>query len=124
KSFPVQNDDHLLTVCRYVERNALRAGLVARAEEWAWSSLWQRESGPPEASEWLTAWPVARGADWLRWVNRAQTPGELEALRRCVQRGQPFGSESWVRRTVARLGLAVAMRPRGRPRKQAAKKGS
>jgi hypothetical protein len=31
KSFPVQSDEHFLTVCRYVERNALRANLVGRA---------------------------------------------------------------------------------------------
>jgi putative transposase len=124
KSFPVQSDEHLLTVCRYVERNALRAGLVARAEEWPWSSLWRRERGPPEASEWLTAWPIPRPAHWLRCVQEPQSAAELEALRRAVQRGQPFGSDRWVRRTVARLGLTIAMRPRGRPRKQPAKKGS
>jgi len=33
KSFPIQQDDHYLTVNRYVERNAFRAGLVRRAEE-------------------------------------------------------------------------------------------
>ncbi len=33
KSFPVQDDEHFLLVCRYVARNALRAGLVRRAEE-------------------------------------------------------------------------------------------
>ena len=33
KSFLVQQDAHLLAVCRYVERNALRAGLVERAEQ-------------------------------------------------------------------------------------------
>ena len=33
KSFPVQSDEHLLTLCRYVEQNALRANLVKRAEE-------------------------------------------------------------------------------------------
>jgi putative transposase len=32
KSFPIEDDDHLLAVVRYVERNALRAKLVARAE--------------------------------------------------------------------------------------------
>lgn len=32
--FPVQHDGHVFAVCRYVERNALRAGLVDRAEEW------------------------------------------------------------------------------------------
>jgi hypothetical protein len=49
KSFPVQEDDHYFRVCRYVERNALRANLVRRAENWRWSSLWQRyhETGVP-----------------------------------------------------------------------------
>ncbi len=40
KSFPVERDEHFLTVCRYVERSALRARLVRRAENWRWSSLW------------------------------------------------------------------------------------
>jgi putative transposase len=39
KSFPVQDDPHLLIAWRYVERNALRAGLVQRGEEWRWCSL-------------------------------------------------------------------------------------
>src|SRR5438132_11087818 len=39
KAFPIEQDEHLLSVLRYVERNALRADLVARAEAWAWSSL-------------------------------------------------------------------------------------
>ena len=34
KAFPIQHDDHLLTVLRYIERNPLHAGLVARAEDW------------------------------------------------------------------------------------------
>jgi hypothetical protein len=34
KSLPVQKDDHFLTVARYVERNALRAKFVERAEDW------------------------------------------------------------------------------------------
>jgi len=41
KSFPVQDDDHFFVVCRYVERNALRAGLVDRAEDWRWGSLYR-----------------------------------------------------------------------------------
>ena len=39
KSFPVQEDEHLDTVCRYVERNALRANLAPGAERWRWGSL-------------------------------------------------------------------------------------
>ena len=39
KAFPIQEDEHLLVVLRYIERNPLRAGLVERAERWPWSSL-------------------------------------------------------------------------------------
>jgi putative transposase len=39
KSFAVETDDHLLRVCRYVERNALRANLVRSAENWRWKQL-------------------------------------------------------------------------------------
>ena len=48
KAFPIQHDNHLLTVLRYVERNPLRARLVERAAEWRWSSLGPRgrDGGP------------------------------------------------------------------------------
>src|SRR4029077_8215547 len=40
KAFPVDDDSHFYSVVRYVERNALRGGLVPRAEAWRWCSLW------------------------------------------------------------------------------------
>ncbi len=42
KSFPIQTDEYFLTVCRYAERNALRANLVSLAEDWAYGSLYHR----------------------------------------------------------------------------------
>ena len=39
KSFPCQSDEHFLTVCRYVERNALSGNLVTAAEDWQYGSL-------------------------------------------------------------------------------------
>jgi putative transposase len=117
KSFPVEADEHFLTVCRYVERNALRAGLVARAEEWRWGSLGRSRPGAPAAKFVLADWPVPRPAGWLKWVNRPQTTAELEAVRRSVQRGQPYGGEAWVERVAQALGLDSTLRPRGRPRK-------
>jgi putative transposase len=65
KSFPVQADDHFLTVCRYVERNALRAGLVARAEDWRWSSLWYRNDGKHSTPAWLVPNRAAAELDGL-----------------------------------------------------------
>jgi putative transposase len=121
KSFPVQEDDHLLTVCRYVERNPLRAGLVRRAEDWRWGSLWRRQAGGAEGRQLLAEWPVPRRRGWLRWVNAAQTSAEEEALKRCIRRGMPFGIEGWVQDTVQRLGLETTLRPRGWPMKATAK---
>ncbi len=118
KSFPVAADEHFWTVCRYVERNALRAGLVERAEDWRWCSLWRRERGGAEAQTLLSAWPCAAPWPWREWVNEPQTPAEVDAVRRCVRRGQPFGSPDWVVQTAERLGLHRTLRPQGRPKKQ------
>lgn len=119
RSFPVQEDGHFLTVCRYVERNALRAGRAERAEDWRWGSLWRRESGPQESRKLLAEWPVERPRDWVERVNRAETEAELDALRGCIQRGRPFGAEGWTKQAVRNLDLASTLRPRGRPRKGA-----
>ncbi len=118
KSFPVQSDAHFLTVARYVERNALRAGLVARAEGWRWGSLWRRTRGDREARSLLAGWPTRPPRSWVERVNRPESEDELAALRLCVVRGRPFGSPEWLTRAARRLGLETTLRPRGRPRKR------
>jgi putative transposase len=117
KAFPIQEDLHLLTVLRYIERNPLRADLVERAEDWPWSSL--RHWLKPERVPWMDSGPVRRGDDWLAWVNAAQTEAELARLRHSVHRGTPFGADDWVQQTAARLGLESTLRPAGRPPKKA-----
>ncbi len=120
KSFPVQDDDHFYTACRYVERNALRANLVEHAEDWRWGSLWQRrQRAVPEDYPPLSDWPLPRPRNWAALVNRAETESELAAIRTCVSRGRPFGTESWQQRTAKRLGLESTFRSRGRPRTNA-----
>lgn len=112
-SFPIQQDEHLLTVLRYVERNPLRANLVHRAEDWRWSSLpeWlsQRQSG------FLCNGPVTRPDDWLSLVDKAHGSEELAALRNSATREAPFGSAPWTLDMVERLGLESSVRRRGRP---------
>ncbi len=118
KSFPVQHDRHFLAVCRYVERNALRANLVDRAEAWQWGSLHRWKHGDARRKSLLSSWPLPRRAGWLEEVNTPQTEAELSALQRCVQRGCPFGETSWREHMVRLLGLESTLRPRGRPRKE------
>ncbi len=118
KSFPIEQDEHLLTVCRYAERNALRAGLVRRAQEWRWCSLAAALRADPPG--WLlphARWPVTVPAAWVRRVNRPQTEAEVEAVRQSIARGAPFGDERWTRAAARALGLESSLRPRGRPPK-------
>ena len=117
KSFPIQEDDHLYTVARYVERNALRARLVTRAEKWRWGSLYRWLRNSAEDRSLLASWPVPRQAGWVDHVNRPQTEAELAAIRRSLDRGSPFGDETWSAKAVRQLSLESTLRPRGRPKK-------
>ena len=115
KAFPIEQDGHLLTVMRYVERNALRAGLVERAQDWEWGSLaWRFGSsfdGP------IASPPVALPSNWVEFVNASQTAEELEAIRASVNRQSPYGSEDWSSATQPGLAYEGSGRPPGRPRK-------
>jgi len=119
KSFPVQSDEHLLCVMRYVERNPLRANLVETAEQWRWGSAWARRQRDAGVRLWLAELTdPALPRQWRAWVNKPQTDDEVAAIRHCIQRGAPYGSDRWVRSSAARLGLGTTLRPRGRPKKE------
>src|SRR5947208_16376866 len=56
KSFPVQEDEHLFTVARYVERHALRANLTRRAEQSRWGGLYRWQRGSAGGRSLVAAW--------------------------------------------------------------------
>jgi len=115
KAFPVQDDDDWIGVPRYVERNALRAELVSRAEGWRWSSLpgWFRGDPLPWRGE-----VRVRGPRWLERVNEPLSAGDLRRMRRSVERGWPSGDDSWTQAIARHLELESTLRSRGRPRKR------
>jgi putative transposase len=65
KSLLVESDRHFLTLVRYVERNAQRAGLVKKAEEWPWSSVHARLYGRAEPKKLLSPWPTPQPPDYV-----------------------------------------------------------
>jgi putative transposase len=111
KAIPVGGDAHFLWVCRYVERNPLRANLVEHAEDWRWSSLSRLQRSGETA--FLSAWPVSCPVDWISYVNQPQTRAEEDAIRKALTRGEPFGDEVWSEAIKERLGIA-RRRARGR----------
>ena len=113
KSFPIQQDSHLLTVLRYVLRNPVRAGLAERAMDWPWSSLrW------PHLADPLSVEPPT---DWLNWIDQPLFDHEVTKLRACINRQQPYGTEGWQAIVAAMHGLESTLRKRGRPQKRAEK---
>ena len=117
KSFPVQDDGHFLTVCRYVERNAYAAEFYHQPDEWRYSSLWRWRYGTAEQKRILSPWPVPRLRGWLDWVKKPLREKEDRRLKQSIQRGCPFGHEDWTKTTARRLAIESTLRSRGRPRK-------
>ncbi len=124
KSPVVQDDDHLLTVLRYIEANPLRAGMVEMAGDYLWSSFSCHGLGKAEELldplpeyENLAKTPATRRRRWSAFVHKTPSDEELAAIRRSASTGLPYGSPAWVEDLAARLGLDLTIRPRGRPRK-------
>ena len=124
KSPVIQDDEHLLTVLRYIEANPLRAQIVDRAEDYRWSSYHVNALGvaddlvdPLSAFQELSPYAKVRRTKWAAVVHRPIEEAKLAAIRRCSATGLPYGSEAWVKRLAKKLDLDLAIRPRGRPRK-------
>jgi putative transposase len=107
KCFPIQQDEHLLTVLRYVYRNPVRAGLAATVMEWPWSSLrWSHLSDPL---------PLEMPRNWLGLIEGPLPDHDVDTIRTCVNRQRPYGSEDWQTKMAAAHGLESTLRKRGRP---------
>ena len=123
KSFPIQRDEHLVKVMRYVEANPVRGGLVSHAEDWPFSSLWPGER-PADSRVQLDQRLLVRPANWADGVNQSISPAELDRLHVSVNRGRPYGSDRWTQASAVRLGLQSSLRNPGRPRKIPNKDGT
>ena len=84
KSFPIQDDSHFYVVCRYVERNPLRADMVESAQDWRFGSLFRWNQPIEPKPKLLSKWPIARLPNWNDRVNKPLAGKELEAVRSCV----------------------------------------
>lgn len=117
KSFLVQNSTHLLTLIKYVERNALRAKLVSSAEKWRWGSAWRRLHGTVDQKKLLASLPIELPHNYLKWLNTNDKEDDLVSLRVSVNKGVPFGAEGWVGKMVKKFKLDSTLRSAGRPKK-------
>jgi putative transposase len=120
------DEDRLWTAIRYVECNPVLAGLVERAEQWAWSSAGAHVrgetvapldprrpflEGPRDAS-------TGRKLAWRDWLAQGVAEEDAQAIRRATQTGRPLGDEGFVAALEARSGRTLRTRKRGsKPKK-------
>jgi putative transposase len=112
KAIAVQNDAHFLRLCRYVEANPIRAGLVDDPLEWRWSSFWRREHHC--ADQFLNPWPSHVPKDWAARLRASAPDDEVITIRNAIIKNVALGTEAWTIDTAARLGRSI--RARGRPK--------
>jgi len=77
-SVRITDDRHLVSALRYVEKNALEAGLVQRAEEWRWCSAWQSVAESPTFV--VDGGPLPRVSNWLDFLNDAEPVPEPQPV--------------------------------------------
>lgn len=112
KSFPVEEDEHLLTVLRYTLLNPVRARIAIGPSDWPWTSLAHPGLIDP--------WPVSPPRDLASWLRDGISQAELIRVRASLVRRAPFGTDGWQQKTAAAAGLESTLRPRGRPQRASA----
>jgi len=115
-------DSHLWTALRYVELNPVRAGMVATADQWRWSSAAAHcGTTPPDSTlemeRWRQAWPAA---EWRQYLAAGESPSDQIALRQCTYTGRPLGAPAFVTALEKSTLRLLAPRKGGRPKKTSA----
>ena len=115
-SYPLEGD-YLRNVIRYVERNAVRAGLTEHPWDYPYCSAVARVLGRDDPL--LTREPLhSMIEDWRAFL--AVDPDEeiLARLRLHARTGRPLGSDAFLRQLEAETGLPLLPQKRGRPRRE------
>jgi putative transposase len=110
----VMDEAHLVTGARYVSLNPVRAGLVARAQDWPWSSVRAHLSGEDDGL--VIVKPLLDRVGDFRTLLQpdARDEARFAMLRRSETTGRPLAAEDFVKDLERRLGRPVARRAPGR----------
>ena len=112
----VMDEPYLLAAARYVELNPVRAGLVADAADWRWSSAKSHLSGCDD--QLVRVAPLlAMVGDWRGLLNSAIPEEELRDLRMHGRTGCPLGDATFVERLEQAVGRILRPQQPGRPSK-------
>jgi len=107
------DEPHLLAALRYVALNPVRARMVARAQDWRWSSV-HALLDPAQPDGITDASPVlARAPDFAALLRSGEDADLSQSLRRAENIGSPLGDGAFLDRVEAMLGRDPKPRKRG-----------
>jgi putative transposase len=107
------DEDHLIAAARYVSLNPVRARLVARPQDWPWSSVRAHLAGRDDGLV-RTAPLLDRIGDFAAFLEApVDEQTAFAPLRRAEKTGRPVGGEAWVRQLERAAGRPLAPRRRG-----------
>ncbi len=107
------DDAHILAAARYVPMNPVRAGMVARSEDWPWSSarahLAGRDDGVVSVAP-LAAWID----DFAAFLAHPEDQAVMGRVLRSASTGRPAGAAEWLAGLEAATNRRLAREKRGR----------
>ncbi|MFV0436738.1 MAG: transposase [Desulfopila sp.] len=113
----VESDEYLWSVTRYIECNPIKAGLVAHAEDYDWSSAKAHLTSAPDDLLQEPSWlEEAAKASYAEFILKSDEETENK-LRNATRTGRPFGSEKFIDDMEYRLKTNLRPRKPGRPKK-------
>jgi len=117
----VMDEAHLLSAMRYIERNPVRAGMVADAAEYQWSSAIAHLTGRDVTGNLDLPYWAARVSreEWRSELGMTEEPDALAAIRAQTTTGMPLGSKDFVTELGRKMRRVLEPRAIGRPRKRA-----
>ena len=103
KTFPVEEDDHFYHLCRYVERNAINAGVVDAGGGLALGKPVGVASGRRAARSAAERLAFIRPRNWTALVNQPLSDEETERVQISIARNRPLGERIWQATQAKRL---------------------
>lgn len=123
KSSPISTDEYLLSCCRYVELNPVRAGIVSAPEDYRWSSYREKigiteqvllDFDPLYLS--MASAQTERQEKYREFLEKSIPEEEIKRIRQAIQRGQLTGGDRFVDEIEVKMGRRIEFRGQGRPR--------
>ena len=113
------DSNYLINAVRYVELNPVRAKMVARAEDYMWSSAAAHcgLTKDPVVERTPQLQELAGIEDWSEWLAEGLAADVLIEMRRNATQNLPCGSEEFVRRLEEVAGRQLRYRAAGGQRK-------